>query len=198
MGRLPWKKDKVFAVETRPKLWAIGQMLEDPYVAFFDLFTQKPADMAVDLGKCRVLFVCAVTRQFIGRSSTMRLTLAPRKPIEIPTLWIKAYPGTDERSDEEQIVVFKGTKHERRTWMWPGARLVKESGRRYCSPKFVADIDPNDEATVVSYELTNIRMYPELNERLYLCHKLGKNVDPLKDLILRRKIPLIYKRYVDI
>lgn len=47
MGRLPWKEGKVFAVKTRPKVWAVDQMLEEPYVAFFDVLTRKPADISV-------------------------------------------------------------------------------------------------------------------------------------------------------
>jgi hypothetical protein len=199
MGRLPWKKDKVFAVETRPKVWAIGQMLDEPHVAFFDLFTRTPAESTIDLEKCRVLFVCAVMRQFISCSSTMRLTIAPRISIPIPKRWFDPYAGDPSNRAEEELVLFQGTRHERKTWMWPGVRLVEKGRTRLSSPKtLVAMINKDDDELVESYELTNIRMHPELNERLYLCYKLGKNVDPLKDLILRRNIPLIYKRYVDI
>lgn len=209
MARLPWKKDKVFAVETRPKLWAIGQMLEKPVVASFDVFTRKPTEFPIDLETCGILFVCAELN-FISCSNTLRLKLAPRTSIPIPRRWIEAYSRIDRRSaqalktwgpchgeEDEYMVVFKGTKHERKFWMWLGACLV-EKGPRWTNPRFVADIDPHDEATVASHELTNMRTNPELNERLYLCYKLRKNVDPLKDMILRRPIPPIYKRYVDV
>jgi hypothetical protein len=209
MARLPWKKDKVFAVETRPRLWAIGQMLENPYLAFFDVFSRKPTELAIDLETCGILFICGEI-QFISCSNTLRLKLAPRTSIPIPRRWIHAFDFDDRRSaqalktwgpchgpDDECMVVFGGTKHERKIWNDLGAYLVERNSRSY-NPRFVADIDPNDEATVASYELTNGRLYPELNERLYLCYKLRKNVDPLKDMILRRPIPLIYKRYVDI
>lgn len=197
MGRLPWRKNKVFAVETRPRLWAIGQMLEDPYVAFYDIFSRKPAEENVDLRKCGILFVCPVLRQFIGASNTVRLSLVPRKSIKVPKRWID--PHLPFWGADDQMVVFKGTKHERRITMWPGARLIEKGRGRFSEDKeIVADLDEHDETLIDSHEVVNIRSYPELNERLYLCYKLRKNVDPFKDMILRRPIPLIYKRYVDI
>ncbi len=199
MGRLPWKEGKVFAVETRTRVWAIGQMLQEPYLAFFDLFTRTPAESTIDLEKCGVHFVCAVTRQFINCSSTMRLTITPRIPIPIPKRWIDPYAGDPSNRTEEELVLFQGTKHECKTWMWPGARLVEKGRTRLSSPKtIVAPINKEDDELIESHELTNIRMHPELNERLYLCYTLGKNVDPLKDMVLRREVPLLYKRYNDI
>ena len=50
----------------------------------------------------------------------------------------------------------------------------------------------------LKYELTNVRIYAEFNERLYLCYKFGKNVDPMKDLVFNRPIPIEYKEYIDI
>lgn len=60
------------------------------------------------------------------------------------------------------------------------------------------ELPVTDNETIDKYELTNVRVYPEFNERLYLCYKFGKNVDPLKDLIFDRPIPLAYKDYIDI
>ncbi len=39
---------------------------------------------------------------------------------------------------------------------------------------------------------------PSLNERLFLCYKLKKNVDPSKEIMFKQQIPLEYKTYVDI
>jgi hypothetical protein len=38
-------------------------------------------------------------------------------------------------------------------------------------------------------------MYGELNERLYLCYKYGKYIEPNKDLIIGKEIPKEYKIY---
>ena len=65
-------------------------------------------------------------------------------------------------------------------------------------PVIIDQIPVTDQETIDKYELTDVRIYPEFNERLYLCYKLGKNVDPLKDLVFNRPIPLDYKEYIDI
>ena len=48
------------------------------------------------------------------------------------------------------------------------------------------------------YITSNMAMLYEFNERLYLCYKFGKNVDPMKDLVFNRPIPIEYKEYIDI
>ena len=60
------------------------------------------------------------------------------------------------------------------------------------------EIPFTDNETIDKYELTNVRIYAEFNERLYLCYKFGKNVDPMKDLVFNRPIPIEYKEYIDI
>lgn len=52
--------------------------------------------------------------------------------------------------------------------------------------------------TIDKYALSALRVFPELNERLYLCHKFGKSLDPEKDLIFNRDIPLEYEVYMKI
>ena len=43
-----------------------------------------------------------------------------------------------------------------------------------------------------------MHIFTKFNERLYLCYKFGKNVDPMKDLVFNRPIPIEYKEYIDI
>ncbi len=43
-----------------------------------------------------------------------------------------------------------------------------------------------------------LAVFPLTNERLYLCYKAGKNVDPTKDLKFNREIPKEYKIAIEI
>lgn len=63
---------------------------------------------------------------------------------------------------------------------------------------YMPEIPCTDNETIDKYELTAVHIYPEFNERLYLCYKFGKNVDSEKDLIFNRPIPLEYREYIDI
>lgn len=62
----------------------------------------------------------------------------------------------------------------------------------------IPSIAKPDLETINKYELTNVRIYAELNERLYLCYKMKRNVDPLKELTFDLPIPLEYKEYINI
>ncbi|MDT8979234.1 hypothetical protein RQP50_23635 [Paenibacillus sp. chi10] len=100
------------------------------------------------------------------------------------------------------MTVWKGTTNERKVLILGqgGGRLIEEdmSTGSYTTKIIMPSISVTDSETIDKYELTNVRIYPEFNERLYLCYKFGKNVDPLKDLIFDRPIPLEYKDYIDI
>lgn len=97
-----------------------------------------------------------------------------------------------------EVTLWKGTSNERRilTIGGPGGSLMEGNIPDWV--EIMEQICFTDDETIDKYELTNIRIYPEFNERLYLCYKFGKNVDPMKDIIFNRQIPLEYKEYVDI
>jgi hypothetical protein len=38
-------------------------------------------------------------------------------------------------------------------------------------------------------------VYGELNEKLYLSYKYGKFIEPLKDLVTGKELPIDYKTY---
>ena len=76
-----------------------------------------------------------------------------------------------------------------------GGRLIEGDIN---GPVIMPFIPFTDNETIDKYELTDVRIYSEFNERLYLCYKFGRNVDPMKDLVFNRPIPLEYKEYIDI
>ena len=47
-------------------------------------------------------------------------------------------------------------------------------------------------------ETMSVEMYPGLNERLYLCSVMGRNVNPELEIYLGRPIPEAYGTYVKI
>ena len=66
------------------------------------------------------------------------------------------------------------------------------------NPRVIKDSIPlTDNRTIDSHEQDGIWLYPTLNERLYLCKTLGKNVDPDKDLAFDRPMKPEYATFVD-
>ncbi len=59
----------------------------------------------------------------------------------------------------------------------------------------VRELSAADCESVRDYELDDVAIYPALNERLLLCYKLGKKVDPDKELIFGCPLNAEYKDY---
>jgi hypothetical protein len=58
----------------------------------------------------------------------------------------------------------------------------------------IKTLDKNtDKDSIENNQLDTMGMYGELNERLYLCYRYGKYVEPNKDLIMKKEIPEEYK-----
>jgi hypothetical protein len=55
----------------------------------------------------------------------------------------------------------------------------------------------NDRKTIDSHEMDGMGVYPYTNHRLYLCHKLKRNADPIKELTFRRPLPLEYRDVIN-
>jgi hypothetical protein len=55
----------------------------------------------------------------------------------------------------------------------------------------------DDDATIDNHEMTYIGTYPSLNERLWICKTLGRNLDPMKDLTFGRPMHDEYATYLD-
>lgn len=186
-----WKENAVISVALRCGRRAVAQMMEDPFLYFFKCFADAGEPFAVDLARTPTLFCCAVTRQFLRYSDAKKEThVRARTDLCRPERWIDTNDGWREK------VVWPGTKHERRVLIMgeePGGYLTADR------EDFVGEeIDLDDHETIDAHELTNIWTFPGLNERLYLCDVLGKNVDPLKDLSFDRPLPLEARTFVDI
>ena len=60
------------------------------------------------------------------------------------------------------------------------------------------EIPLNADEIIDNHELTGLCVFPLTNERLYLCHRYNKNVDPYKDLVFDRKLAEDYRLSVEI
>lgn len=205
MARVAWKDSAVVSIQTRKGHHVLAQMSRDPFLVFFDVFRSDPGQFAgIDLEDAPILFCSAVTRQFLKSSSVERLTeLAPRAVRELPTRWIHRHP------ESYSATVWSGTEHERTfISLGPGGALVEKEvlhhQGRYDHPSgvfdrvLIANIDPNDDETIDAHEMTSLAVFPATNERLFLCEQLERSLDPEKDVLFDREIPLEYSRYVDI
>jgi hypothetical protein len=200
MKKLTWKKDKIFAIEVKTGLYSLVQLLDDCYCLFFNVFNHDNNWEGVELKESNILFCHAVTLQFLRR--TNKFKTEGIKPIEnyvYPSQWIhatgfqtiKIWENTsDERTfliyGEEFLLVEKDIVNHRNNAI---SGIYKSQIKNLSN---ACDID------VSSFELTTIAIFPNLNERLYLCHLFNKNVDPQKELILKQAIPIEYKTYIDI
>ncbi|EPY08602.1 hypothetical protein PAALTS15_03472 [Paenibacillus alvei TS-15] len=204
MTKNVWKANQVISIETRWKdegrknnVYVLAQMISKAQLLIFDLYSDDNSWGEVNLNDVPILFSTSVTRQFIKHSNIYKQSIKPLTNYKLPTYKIESL-GMGSR----HVTVWKGTTNERKVLMLGqgGGRLIEEdmSTGSYKTKIIMPSIPVTDSVTIDKYELTNVRVYPEFNERLYLCYKFGKNVDPMKDLIFDRPIPLEYKDYIDI
>lgn len=198
MKRVVWRTNRVISIETRCKdenraenVYVLAQILDESRLLVFNLFNTDNKWDNVVLSEAPILFCAYVTRQFIANSNVFVQKIEPLngyRPSE--------YQIQMDAAGIRKIPIWKGTPHEREVLMMGsgGGWLVKGTVRK----EIVSEIAFTDNETIDRYELTNVRIYAEFNERLYLCYKFGKNIDPMKDLIFNRSIPLEYEEYMKI
>ncbi|NJK32364.1 MAG: hypothetical protein HC927_08120 [Deltaproteobacteria bacterium] len=196
---LRWKTGETFSLRVKGDLWVLGQMLVSPYLLFFNRFqhfAEGPKWQDAPHSD-EVLFPAAVTRQFL-QFADMRREMLPSIDYTPPKAWIESHHGS------RKVAVWPGTEHERSLIVLsqrPGGRLIEKhigGGVAAPRPTLMADIPLDDDATIDGHEMGGVWLFPSLNERLYLCHILGRNVDPEKDITFDRELPSEYRTYVDI
>ena len=204
MTEVRWKNNQVISIETKRKdesketrVYVLAQMIGKAELLFFYLFNTDNNWDDVDLPQVPILFCATVARQFIKSSNIFRQNIkgienyiSPKRkidPLGMGSRWITLWEGTP--NEKKILIIGDG-----------GGRLfeVDTSSGKYNERDIIASINRDDLETINSYELRNVRIYAELNERLYLCYKMGRNVDPLKDLVFNLPIPLEYKEYIEI
>ncbi|WMJ71878.1 hypothetical protein RCC89_01640 [Cytophagaceae bacterium ABcell3] len=196
---IPWKENKIISIETRKGTYVIAQMLKSPYLRFYNTFMDSENWGKIDLSFFETLFVNSVTKQFLQSSNISVVKDAiPDLNRELPKEWIQGYMGN------RKVKVWAETENEREFIILgdkPGGSLISRDiskGGNQDKKIILHDIPLDANNIIDEHELTGLCVFPLSNERLFLCHILGKNVDPNKDLIFDRSIPLEYKIYIDI
>ena len=196
MGRVVWTEGQVISVETRHGIFTLAQMAHEPFIFFFDRFTEQPVWTGNALEGAAVVFCVSVTRQFLQQSHTQLQAVHPRSDLQIPDQWIQPAPKWTRRW------IARGTDLERQAYLPCGASLVRKDVREHPSGMgsevLSASLLACDEGRADRYEMTSMGVFPTLNERLYLCHVLGRRVAPWADIVLGRPLPPAYADYLDI
>lgn len=200
MAKVIWRANQVISIETKRKdesrkenVYVLAQMINKAQLLVFNLFNNDNNWGDIDLNEAPILFCAYVTRQFISNSNIFKQKIAPLKDYQPPRRSIDAFS-----MGVRYVTLWEGTPDERKvTILGEGGGRLIEGLVENCI-EIMPIIPYTDDETIDTYELTHIRIYAEFNERLYLCYKFGRNVDPMKDLIFNRPIPLEYKEYIDI
>lgn len=199
MPKVTWKANRVISIETKRKdenrkenVYVLAQMINKAQLLVFNLFSTDNRWENIDLSKAPILFCTYVTRQFVSNSNIYIQDIMPLKDYEPPKYQIHTIGALARK-----VRLWEGTKDEKEFL------IIGEGGGQLIEgdingPVIMDKIPFTDNETIDKYELTDVRIYAEFNERLYLCYKFGKNVDPMKDLVFNRPIPLEYKEYIDI
>lgn len=203
LPKIIWKANQVISIETKRKdenreanVYVLAQMINKTDLLIFNLFNTNNIWEKIDLNYVPVLFCTAVTRQFIRNSNIFKQDIKSLVGYEPPKVKIDSL-GLGSR----YVTVWKGTPDERKILILGqgGGRLIENMFPESLEDKIIKKSIPSaDLETIEKHELTAVRIYAEFNERLYLCYKMKKNVDPMKNLIFDLPIPKEYKEYIEI
>jgi len=205
LKRIRWKANQVISIETRRRdesrvenVYALAQMIGVAGLLVFNVFNTNNRWENIELKHAPILFYTTVARQFISNSNVFVQDINPLESYLPPVRQIDILEMDGAGAGYRKVVLWEGTANEREVLVMGagGGRLIE--GHIGNCKVIIPVISEKDDNTIDKYELTNVRIYAELNERLFLCYKFGKNVDPLKDLTFNRHIPIEYKEYMNI
>lgn len=197
----PWKDGKVLSIRLKNGVYVLAQMVTEPYLVCFNLFTKDNDWQNVRLAEEHILFCHAVTRQFIKCSPvTVIKNVQPLTDYKLPTKWI--YAGLGSRS---RIVTVNGKQREVRipaSYHSLVERDLEDHKNNHILGLFkkilIDNLTLEDWKEIKDVEDMSIDIYPNLNERLFLCYLAGKNVNPSVEIDIGKEIPDSYETYIDI
>lgn len=204
-----WKEGKILSIETRKGVFVLAQMLKSPYLRFYKAFRKDEHWGKIDVSIFETLFTHAVVNQFL-RFSTISIVKEAKPDVHRveSKIWIQP-----KRIVKKKVKLWQGTGNEREFYMYyEGGSLVENDLWWSPTPEkavrdhpsgvidkvILEDIPFDADEMIDEHELTNLEVFPGFNERLYLCYKFDKKVDPYKELIFNREIPKEYNVYIDI
>ncbi|WP_299219268.1 hypothetical protein [uncultured Aquimarina sp.] len=207
----PWKEGKVISIETRKGIFVLAQMLKSPYLRFYKAFREDENWGKIDVSIFETLFTKSITtKSFLKHSNVSVIKDAiPDLEREDSKIWIK------NKSGHRKVKVWEGKENEKEfytlgeevggslvemdlEWSPTPSQPVRAHISGVVDSVLVENIPLNNNDVINEHELIGLGVYPLMNERLYLCYKYDKNVDPLKDIIFNREIPEDYKIAIEI
>lgn len=193
LSRVAWKKGRVLAFHTLNDVYVLGQLVGPSSVAFFDAFALNCKFTADNWESAELLHVIGITDQFMRRTEIRKTELEPKAGVTRPTTFI----GQALNPDVRRVVLWEGTPDERRLKVEYGGALMWHSGKADYWPSkhdyLKKRIRINDLKTINGHELQGLAVHEYTNHRLYLCHVLQRNADPIKELRFRYPLPLQYR-----
>lgn len=197
MSRIIWKENLIVSVKIREDCFVLAQLLRSPFLVFYNLYSKNNVWDNIELNNEHILFICSVARQFIVDSKIVKIDEISPILLDIDILIrIKSFAY-----GSREIIFQEGSEKEIRFLELgnkPGGSLIKEISSTGESHLVMENIPLDANDIIDKYELDAVRIYPELNERLYICYELGEAIDPLKDIVFDRYLPMNYRKYIQI
>jgi hypothetical protein len=171
----------------------VAQSIGNGTLVFFNHFCKNINELDnMDLGKINILCCVTVLKHFFKECNIVKLNIKPRTDIlnYDKNNWL-AY-GINYTWERKSI--YTGTKDEMEI-------LFKKGNLRLVNWRYetIKNLDKNEDKKIIeNNQLETMGVNWELNERLYLSYKYDKYIEPMKDLIMDKKIPLEYKTYYEI
>lgn len=193
--RRTFKDGTVFSIRLRNGSFALLQKIRDGRFAVFNLFRERDEWSSDDVSSDNVLFYCVITKSVLQRSDVRHHKhVKGAGELVYPDFTINLSGG------HRHITLWEGTANERTFLMmgngsygvWRSVCLEGKIKEDYTL------ITIKDYDRYRHLELSNLRVYPEFNERLYLCSIFKCNIDPLKEIAFDRPLDPQCRVYVDI
>ena len=196
MKRILWKNGKICSLQLRDNTYVLFQMLEKDKIAVFNHFRSTDTWNDLTLTESDILFTANILKAVIQRSNiSIHKNIKPIENLEYDFKAYRIFAGTSIRS----FVFWEGTSDEIKFNTWGGGDKMGIHQAYREGDEFIENFTPIKPSEYNKYkhlESAGSRNYPEFNERLYLCSKLNKNVDPHKEMLFDCPTPKLYKDYL--
>ena len=188
----------MFSLKLRNDKFVLAQKLEHfGLIWVYNYFNDQDCWESVSLKDTDALTVSYVTKAVLKRSITRKVSgteIIPLPDLKAPPFSISN--GTGFRNKK----FWENTDYEREILVMGGIQKQLRKRERV-NGKIVdsyTDLSNDDYDSVSSYDMANIRAYPEFNERLYLSCEKGYNYDPLKEIAFDKVLDLDCLPFIDI
>ena len=176
LKRFSWKKNDIHSIQLKDSLYIIAQLLESPYVAFFNITSESNNfyEKLLDLNDLKPFGVCMVLKDFFKKCSVGKVKdVKPNLNIPIPEIFISRDRGQwgnrSEFSDDELIYNL--------------VRIDPAVGDQGIMGNEIVqyNIDRKDPNILNNYEITGYNTGYEFVRRLILSIENSRWIDPLKE-----------------